>query len=156
MLLPGFLDALDPLLSDPLDLAEPGGFLGNHPQRIRSELVHDLIGIGLADPMNQSAGEILAYAVGGGGKFAFEGIEGKLPAVLGVIDPLPGQGEGFSALHLGGFPDHRDLRILVAPLEFADEEAVLLVVKSDAFENPFEAIGGGTRGASGQDYLVRL
>ena len=73
-----------------------------------------------------------------------------------MIEPLPGQGEGLSTLHLGSFPDHCNLCGLIIPHELADKESIFLVVKSDTFKHSFEANAGGIRVAIRQDYLVRL
>ena len=67
LLLPCILDATGSFFSDPLDLKQAARFLGYDAEGVGPEAVDDFFGVGLADPMDQSAGQILPDAIGGSG-----------------------------------------------------------------------------------------
>ena len=138
LLLPSFLNALDPFLTDPLDFAQAGGFLGDYAQGVGSEVIDDFISVGLANPVNQSAGEVFPDAIGRCRKLAFEFDEGELATVLGMISPGSGQEECFPALYLRRLAHYGNFRAFVAPSQFPNEETVFFIVEGYALEYPLE------------------
>ena len=149
--IPGLLDRPGPLLADAGDLPEAAGLLAQDAKGVRSEGVHDLVGVDLADAGHQAAAEVLADPVDARGQFAAELGDLELGTVLGVARPLAGEVERLAAFHPGKGPDDRHQFAAGLALgglgpQLRDRVVVLLVKENDALDHPGEGGGGGGRG----------
>ena len=144
LVVPRGLDGLRAAGADAVDFAEAARLVGDDVEGADAEAGDDLVGVGLADALDEAAAEVFADAVDGGGQARAERAHAQLRAVRGMAFPVTADVDGLAALQASHVAEDDDF-LAGLGRELRDREMRLLVEPQDALDHARKGGFGSAR-----------